>query len=116
MAWSRICIAAFAASLLWMQCAAAQTAFPARPIRMLVPFSPGGASDTAARVVSQHMGPRLAQQIVIENRPGVPEVAQSFANIGAEVMSGGPAEFATLVKAELARYAKVVQDANVRFN
>ncbi len=48
----------------------AQTAFPARPIRMLVPFSPGGASDTAARVVGQALGPRLGQQIVIENRPG----------------------------------------------
>ncbi|HUR58215.1 MAG TPA: tripartite tricarboxylate transporter substrate binding protein [Opitutaceae bacterium] len=70
MTWSRVCGVAFAASLLWLQCAAAQTTFPARPIRMLVPFSPGGASDTAARVVSQHMGPRLAQQIVIENRPG----------------------------------------------
>jgi tripartite-type tricarboxylate transporter receptor subunit TctC len=52
------------------QIAAAQIAYPSRPIRMLVPFSPGGASDTAARVVGQHMGPRLGQQVVIENRPG----------------------------------------------
>ena len=50
--------------------AAAQTDYPSRPIRMLVPFSPGGASDTAARVVSQQLAPRFGQQIVIENRPG----------------------------------------------
>jgi tripartite-type tricarboxylate transporter receptor subunit TctC len=50
--------------------AIAQTDYPTRPIRMMVPFSPGGASDTAARVVSQQLAPRLGQQIVIENRPG----------------------------------------------
>lgn len=66
----RIAIAVLAANFFWLACASAQTSFPARPIRMLVPFSPGGASDTAARVVGQHMGPRLGQQIVIENRPG----------------------------------------------
>ncbi len=48
----------------------AQDAYPTRPIRMMVPFSPGGASDTAARVVGQQLAPRLGQQIVIENRPG----------------------------------------------
>ncbi len=48
----------------------AQDAYPTRPIRMLVPFSPGGASDTAARVVGQQLAPRFGQQIVIENRPG----------------------------------------------
>ena len=59
--------------------AAAQTTYPLRPIRMLVPFSPGGASDTAARVVAQHLGPLLGQQIVVENRPGAGGV------IGAEL-------------------------------
>lgn len=48
----------------------AQDPYPTRPIRMMVPFSPGGASDTAARVVGQQLAPRLGQQIVIENRPG----------------------------------------------
>ncbi|MGH8616685.1 MAG: Bug family tripartite tricarboxylate transporter substrate binding protein [Burkholderiales bacterium] len=48
----------------------AQDTYPTRPIRMMVPFSPGGASDTAARVVGQQLAPRLGQQIVIENRPG----------------------------------------------
>src|SRR5687767_14399736 len=67
---SRLTLAMLAANLVCIAHAGAQTPFPSRPIRMLVPFSPGGASDTAARVVGQAMGPRLAQQIVIENRPG----------------------------------------------
>jgi len=62
--------ALFVACLLGAATAASAQPYPSRPVRMLVPFSPGGASDTAARVVGQHLAPRLGQQIVIENRPG----------------------------------------------
>src|SRR5215212_9629361 len=58
------------AALALAAASAAAQAYPARPIRMIVPFSPGGASDTAARVVAQHMAPRLGQQIVVDNHPG----------------------------------------------
>ena len=44
--------------------------YPNKPIRMLVPFAPGGAVDTAARVLAQAMQQRLNWQFVIENRPG----------------------------------------------
>jgi tripartite-type tricarboxylate transporter receptor subunit TctC len=47
----------------------AQT-YPARPVRIIVPFSPGGASDTAARIVGGKLAERWRQQIVVENRPG----------------------------------------------
>ncbi len=43
---------------------------PTRPIRMVVGFPPGGATDVLARWVAQHLGPRLGQPVVIENRPG----------------------------------------------
>lgn len=66
-------------------------AYPSRPIRMIVPFSPGGASDTAARVVGQHLGPRLGQQIVIENRPGAGGV------IGTEIAAKATADGHTLL-------------------
>ena len=44
--------------------------YPARPIRMIVPFPAGGASDTSARIVAQKLSERLNQQVVVENRPG----------------------------------------------
>jgi tripartite-type tricarboxylate transporter receptor subunit TctC len=44
--------------------------YPGKPIRVLVPFAPGGAVDTTARVLAQAMTQRLSWQFVIENRPG----------------------------------------------
>jgi tripartite-type tricarboxylate transporter receptor subunit TctC len=50
--------------------AAAQPAWPTRPLRMVVPFSAGGATDVSARVVCQKVSDILGQPVVIENRPG----------------------------------------------
>ena len=44
--------------------------YPTRPIRVVVPYSPGGSSDTVARIVGQKLGETLGQQFVIDNRPG----------------------------------------------
>ena len=49
--------------------AAAQT-YPAKPIKMIVPYTPGSPVDVLARVVTQHLSARLSQTIVIDNRPG----------------------------------------------
>ena len=59
----------FLAAIAAVSDAAAQT-YPARPMRFIVPFSPGGASDTAARIVGQKLSERWGQQVVVENRPG----------------------------------------------
>ena len=48
----------------------ADTNYPTRPIRVIVPYSPGGSSDTVARIVGQKLGETLGQQFVIDNRPG----------------------------------------------
>jgi tripartite-type tricarboxylate transporter receptor subunit TctC len=50
--------------------AAAQGAWPAKPIRFIVSFPPGGSSDLVARAMAPRMGERLGQQVLVENRPG----------------------------------------------
>jgi tripartite-type tricarboxylate transporter receptor subunit TctC len=50
--------------------AAAQQAWPAHPVRLVVPFPASGATDLVARVVAQRMSQELGQQLVIDNRPG----------------------------------------------
>ena len=49
---------------------AAQEAYPSRPIRLIVSFTPGGGADLTARAVGQKMGELLRQPLVVENRPG----------------------------------------------
>src|SRR5215468_10506199 len=55
-----------------------QAAYPNRPVKMIVPFAPGGASDFVARIISPKLGEALGQSIVIENKPG------ASGNIGME--------------------------------
>ena len=50
---------------------AAQAAdYPAKPIRMLVGFAPGGGTDTTARPIAAKLGDVLGQQVIVDNRPG----------------------------------------------
>ena len=51
-------------------CSQALASYPDKPIRVVVGFTPGGTTDTVARIVSQAMSERLGQPIVVENRPG----------------------------------------------
>jgi tripartite-type tricarboxylate transporter receptor subunit TctC len=65
--------------------------FPARPIRMIVPFPPGGSNDILARFIAQKMGERLPQQTIVDNRPGADGI------IGTELAARSPADGHTVL-------------------
>ena len=67
-------IAAGVAALLVTATAAAAQSFPVRPVRILVPFSPGSVTDLLARTVGEKLTESWGQQVVVENRPGAASV------------------------------------------
>jgi len=67
--------------------------YPARPIRMMVPNPPGGATDTLARVLAPKLGEALGQPVVVDNRPG------SNGNLASEATARAPADGHTLLLA-----------------
>ena len=57
--------------------ARAADTFPVRPVRIIVPAGAGGVTDVVARVVSQRLGDRIGQQVIVDNRPGAGGVTGS---------------------------------------
>jgi tripartite-type tricarboxylate transporter receptor subunit TctC len=73
-------------------------AWPDRSIRLIVPFAPGGGTDTTARIVAQGMTERLGQSVVVENRPG------AGGAIGMAAAAQAPADGYTLVMGHVATH------------
>jgi len=82
-------IVVFAVALLAAACGWAQ-GYPAKPVRMVVTFSPGSGSDTIARIVAGGLSQALGQQVIVENRAG------AAGNIGAELAAKAPPDGYTL--------------------
>jgi len=84
--------AACLAALLTSAPAQAQE-YPSRPVKVIVPFSPGGAVDGPMRVIAQELGKRMGQQVVVENKPG------AGATIGSEIVARAAPDGYTLLLA-----------------
>jgi tripartite-type tricarboxylate transporter receptor subunit TctC len=82
-----------AALALFAAASAAAQDYPTRPIKIIVPFSPGGAVDGPTRVVANELAKRLNQGVVVENRPG------AGATIGSEAVAKSPPDGYTLLLA-----------------
>ena len=73
-------------------------AFPAKPIRMIVPFAPGGATDTFSRSLAVELTQTLGQTVVVENRPG------AGTTIGADLVAKAPPDGHTLLFTDLSTH------------
>ena len=65
--------------------------YPIKPIRIVVPYSPGGGTDTVARLMAAHISNSLGQQVIVENKAG------ASANIGTEFVAKAPADGYTIL-------------------
>ena len=87
----RILAAALALANLQFSAAAQAQPFPSKPLRIIVPFPPGGAADLSGRLLAEHLSKSLGQPVVIENRPGGSTI------IGAEVVFRSPPDGHTML-------------------
>lgn len=69
----------------------AQSVYPSKPVKLVVGFVAGSATDTAARILAEHLRPFLGQQVIIENRPGAASA------IATEAVANAPADGYTLL-------------------
>jgi tripartite-type tricarboxylate transporter receptor subunit TctC len=73
--------------------------FPTRPVRLLVPQTPGGASDTLARIIAQKLSEKWGQPVIVENRAG------AGGNVGMEVVATSPPDGYTLLMSYVGTHA-----------
>src|SRR4051812_21297097 len=95
----RLFVLSAMSSALFATAAPAQKAYPTRPIRLIVPYPPGGGTDFFARLVGEAMAKSLGQPIVVENKPGAGTI------IGAEFVARAEPDGYTFLLGDVATYA-----------
>ena len=95
---SRLISLAICAALACCTVAAVAQSYPSKPIRLVVPFTPGGSTDILARLVGQKLGEAFGQQVIIDNRPG------AGGNIGVEMVANSPPDGHTLVMGHIGTF------------
>jgi tripartite-type tricarboxylate transporter receptor subunit TctC len=103
-------LAAGAAALPAVPLIASAQAYPARPVRIIVGFAPGGGMDIMARLIGQWLSERFGQQFVIENRPG------AGTNIATEAVVNAPPDGYTLLLAGFPNASNATLYGNLKFN
>jgi tripartite-type tricarboxylate transporter receptor subunit TctC len=103
-------LAAGAAALPAVSRVARAQAYPTRPVRLIVPIAPGGATDILARLIGQWLSERLGQQFVIDNRPG------GGSNIGTEAVVRAPPDGYTLLQVSAAHTINATLYQKLNFN
>ncbi len=89
---SLLATAAVGCALLLTSFAHAETApYPNKPVKIIVPFAPGGGSDFMARLLTRQLTEKLGQPVIVENRPG------AGGNLGADIALKAPADGHTLL-------------------
>src|SRR4029450_9394922 len=78
---------------------ASAQAFPSKPVKLVIPFPPGGSLDNVGRLLAQKISESWGQQVVIENKPG------AGGNIGADLVAKSPADGYTVVMGALSTHA-----------
>jgi len=85
-------------------------AYPYRPIRYIVPFAAGGATDILTRIVAQRMAESMGQQIVVDNRPGAGAI------VGTSLLAKAPPDGYTLIMCEIAHGANPALHAKLPYD
>ncbi len=89
---------------------AAALDYPTRPVRFVVGYPPGGATDILARLIGQRLSEKLGQQFVVENKPGAGN------NIGTETVVNAEPDGYTVLLINPANYINTTLYANLKFN
>jgi tripartite-type tricarboxylate transporter receptor subunit TctC len=91
MPWVRFAVICVSIGLLTSARGVEAQAYPSKPVRVIIPWPPGGLTDVAGRIVFQKISEAVAQQFIIDNRPG------ATGSIGADVVAKSPPDGYTLM-------------------